>query len=145
MSEMPAATATAPVQEKGWMGRNWPWACGCGCLGLLLAGIALAVVIVVAVFGVLRSSDVYVDSLARAQADPAVIEALGEPIEAAYFFAGNVNVSGAGGTADMTIPISGPRGEGTLYIVANKFQGEWQYTTQEVQIAASGERIDLRD
>jgi len=38
-----------------------------------------------------------------------------------FFVLGKTNVSGTSGHADLTIPISGPKGKGTIYLVASKF------------------------
>ena len=94
-------------------------------------------------FGAMKSSDVYKEALARAKASPAVAEALGTPIKAGYFISGNIKVSGPSGDADLSIPISGPRGKGTIYVEARKSAGEWSFSLLEVKIAGTQERIDL--
>jgi hypothetical protein len=52
-------------------------------------------------------------------------------------------VSGDSGKADLTIPISGPNGNGSIYVVATKFAGEWSYSRMMVKIDSTGETIDL--
>jgi hypothetical protein len=79
-----------------------------GCLGLLAIFTGLAALIVTVVFGMLKSSDAYQGALARARADPAVVMALGSPIEEGWFVMGNINISGSSGEADLAIPVSGP-------------------------------------
>lgn len=108
---------------------------------LLVAG--FVVVVASIVFGAMKSSDAYKTALARAKADPRVVAALGSPIKDAFFVSGNTNVSGTSGHADMTIPISGPKGKGTIYFVASKFAGEWTFSKLIVEIEKTGERIDL--
>ncbi len=95
------------------------------------------------VFGVMKSSDVYQDALARARADPAVEMALGTPIEEGLLVMGNINISGSSGEADLAIPISGPDDEATIYAVAKKSAGQWTFLTLVVKIKSTGERIDL--
>lgn len=95
------------------------------------------------VFGVMKSSDVYKEALARAEASPAVAEALGTPIKAGYFTSGNINVNGPSGNADLSIPISGPKGKGTIYVEAGKSADRWSFSLLEVEIAGTQERIDL--
>ena len=51
--------------------------------------------ILVIVFSAMKSTDVYKEALARAKADPAVIEALGSPIKDGFPVSGNTNVNGA--------------------------------------------------
>jgi hypothetical protein len=99
--------------------------------------------IVAIVFGALKSSDAYKMALARAKADPRVVNALGSPIKDGLFISGKTNVSGTSGQADLTVPISGPNGNGTLYFVASKFAGEWTFSKLMVTVEKTGEKIDL--
>jgi hypothetical protein len=99
--------------------------------------------IVFLVFGIIKSSDVYKTSLARAKNDPAVIEALGTPVKEGMFVSGNTHVEGPAGDANISIPISGPKGKGTVYAVATKSAGRWTYTTLEVEVHGRPDRIDL--
>jgi cytochrome oxidase complex assembly protein 1 len=94
-------------------------------------------------FGLMKSSDAYKMALARAKADPRVMNALGSPIEDGFFVGGNSNVSGTSGHADMNVPISGPKGKGTIYFVASKFAGQWTFSKLMVEVAKTGQRIDL--
>lgn len=109
----------------------------------LVLGGAFAAFIILVVFGAMKQTDVYQTALARAKADQRVTSALGTPIEEGWFLSGNANVSGSSGEADLTIPISGPKGKGTIYVVATKFAGEWTYSKMVVKIDSSGETIDL--
>ena len=95
------------------------------------------------VFSAMKSTDVYKDALTRAQAHPSVIEALGSPIKEGFLVSGNTNVNGASGEANLSIPISGPNGKGTIYVAANKSLGRWNYSGLIVEIAKTHQRIDL--
>jgi hypothetical protein len=110
---------------------------------MLLLVVAFVFVIMSIVFGAMKSSDAYKGALAKAKADPRVVKALGSPIKDGFFAGGNVNVSGTSGHADMNIPISGPKGKGTIYFVATKFAGEWTFSKLIVEVANTGQRIDL--
>jgi Cytochrome oxidase complex assembly protein 1 len=116
-----------------------------GCLGLLLLAAGIVVVIVSIVFGAMKSSDAYKTALAKAKADPRVVNALGSPIKDGFFVSGTTNVSGSSGHADLTIPISGPKGKGKIYFVASKFAGEWTFSKLVVEVGKTGERIDLAE
>lgn len=129
--------------QKPWLERNWKWAVPAGCLGVLLIFAAGVAAILALVFGGVRSSDVYKEALARAQRNPAVVEALGAPIKPGLGFSGSIQVSGRSGKADIAIPISGPKGNGTIYAVATKTAGYWQYKTLQVGIDDKSDRIDL--
>ena len=89
-----------------------------GCFSLLALFFAFVVSIALIVFSAMKSTDVYKDALARAQANSAVIEALGSPIKEGFLVSGNTNVNGAAGEANLSIPISGPKGKGTIYVAA---------------------------
>ena len=130
-------------QRTHWWGRNWKWFVPTGCLGLSLLLAAFIAFIIAIVFGAMKSSDAYRTALTRAKSNPTVVNALGSPIEAGFFVSGKTNVSGSSGYADMTIPISGPHGKGTIYFVASKFAGEWTFSKLVVDVEKTGQRIDL--
>lgn len=91
----------------------------------------------------MKSTDVYKEALARTKANPAVIEALGSPITEGFLVSGNTNVNGASGEANLSIPVSGPNGKGTVYVAASKSLGRWNYSGLVVEIGKSHQRIDL--
>lgn len=91
----------------------------------------------------MKSTDVYRDALALAKADPAVIQALGSPIKDGFLVSGNTNVNGASGESNLAIPISGPKGKGTVYVSANKLLGQWKYSGLVVEIGQTHQRVDL--
>lgn len=136
-------TEPAQKQPKSWMARNCLWLVPVGCLGLLaLAAIFIGGILTVTMGGI-KSTDAYREALVRARANPEVREALGEPIEPGWFVQGKVNVSGPAGDADLSIPLSGPKGKGTLYLSARKESGQWEYKTLEVAVDGRTERINL--
>jgi hypothetical protein len=110
----------------------------------MLVGVVVLVCSVIAiVVTALKSSDAYKMALARAQTDPQVVRALGSPIEAGWLISGRTNVSGTSGHADLTVPLSGPKGKGTLYFVASKFAGTWTFSKMMVRVENTGEEIVL--
>lgn len=110
---------------------------------MILLAIGFFALIFVLVFSAMKSSDAYKEALQRAQTNPAVIEALGTPIKDGMFVSGNTKVENGVGEADLSIPITGPKGSGTIYAVATKSGGNWTYTKLEVEIKGRSERIDL--
>jgi Cytochrome oxidase complex assembly protein 1 len=106
---------------------------------LFLAFIGSILVIVVSA---IKSTDVYKVALARAKADPAVIEAVGSPIKDGFLMSGNTNVNGASGESNLAIPISGPKAKGTIYVSANKLLGQWN-SLLVVEVRQTHQRIDL--
>ena len=129
---------TAP-QKK----RNWFWLIPVGCLGALVLLAAIVGVIVALVFGTLKSSDVYRQALAKAQANPTVTTALGAPVHDGWFVSGSVKISGGSGDADLSIPLRGARKRGTLYAVAQRVAGQWEYSALSVEVEGVPERVNL--
>lgn len=129
--------------QGSWWSRNWKWFVPTGCLGLLAALLAFVALILFIVFGSMKSSDAYREAYDRAKASPAVQQALGTPVEDGLWLAGNIQVSGPSGHADLSFPVSGPKGAGTVYVVAGKSAGRWTFSTLEVEVDATRERINL--
>ena len=131
-----------PVQ-RSWWSRNWKWVVPVGLVTpVLLCGAPIALILSV-VFGAIKSSDVYTHSLATARANEHVKATLGEPVEPGFMLSGNININGPSGNANLAIPLSGPKASATLYVVAEKRAGKWEYSTMEVAPEGQGERIDL--
>ena len=129
--------------RRNWWTRNWKWFVPTGCLTLLLFFAAFVLSIILVAFGAIKSTEIYRDALAKAKSHPAVIEALGEPIKDGLFVSGNTNVNAASGEANLSIPISGPKGKGTIYVKAEKSLGRWNYTDLVFENQKTRERIDL--
>lgn len=130
--------------ERSWWGRNWKWVVPVGCLVPFLACGGLIASVVMLVFGALRSSEVYTEAVARAKANEQVRAQLGEPIQAGWTVNGNIQINNDSGSANLTIPISGPKKSATINVVATKAKGKWEYTTLEVAPEGTAERINLR-
>ena len=145
----------APQQKKGWFGRNWLWfvpliiilpvLCCCGGGGALMW------------FGIGQIFEMppYKDSLALAEQNPAVQQALGTPLDAPDDFFSLVSMMQDGGQLDVQnngsqvdfiveMPVSGPNGTGTLIVDAESGDGgvSWTYTQQEIHLN-DGTVIDL--
>lgn len=118
---------------------------GCGCLAVILIGVGGVAAIVFGVFGIIKNSDVYQDTLATAQSNPAVIEALGEPVEPGFSMSGSININNGVGDADISFPVSGPKASGKIHAVAEKPAGSkaWNYTTRELRLDGRDEVIPL--
>ncbi len=124
---------------------KWVLIAAGGCLSLLVVGGLCIAGIVTLVMGAIKNTVVYAEAFKRMQNSPQVQEALGTPIEAGWLFQGSVNYKNGAGTADMNVPVSGPKGEATLVAKAAKQSSEaWQYSVLEVRVSG-GSSIDLRD
>ncbi len=95
------------------------------------------------VFGAIKSSTPYTESLVAVRENPIVQQELGLPIEPGFMVTGNLNISGKTGHADLSYTVSGSKGSGTVYLVADRMAGEWEFTTLQLTLDKDGERIDL--
>jgi len=138
-----AAAATPPLAaRRGWWARHWKWAVP---LVVLLLGAMLLASIAVFVLGIARvtkSSEPYRVGLLAAQHDQRVIDALGAPVKDGIMPSGSISTSNGTGSANFSVSLHGARGNGTLYIEAERHAGEWQYTTLQV-LPDAGEAIPL--
>lgn len=130
-------------QQKGCLGRNWKWMLPVGCLGLLLGVAALVGGIVLVAMSAIKSSAVYRGALEIVQTHPTAAERLGQPVKDGWFVTGNIKVDAGGGHADFQIPVSGPKGSGTLSVMAVSPDGEWMY--ERLDLAVGGETVSLLD
>lgn len=140
--------------KRGWFARNWLWfvptvillplCCCCGGpIGLIWWGV-----------GEVLDIAPYKDSIALAEQDTQVQNQLGTPIDAPEGFMDlvatlqqggefNFNQVGSMMQFDARIPLSGPKGSGTLYVEAESLDGvNWTYTVQQVELP-DGTIIDL--
>jgi hypothetical protein len=91
----------------------------------------------------IKQSGAYTQALAQAQANPQVTGLIGQPVMPGMFVSGNINVNGDSGNADISIPVSGPKGKGKVYAVAKKSAGQWQFETLQFGADGQTDRIDL--
>lgn len=114
-----------------------------GCLGLILAGVLFVGGIVFVAMSAIKSSEVYQGALKVVQTHPAAVERLGEPIKDGWFVTGNIKVDAGGGHADFNLPVSGPKGSGTLHVRAVSPDSTWMY--ERLDLATGGNTVSLLD
>lgn len=85
------------------------------------------------IFGALKSSEPYQHGVQIAANDPRVIAELGAPVKPGWLFGGSIQVSGSSGSADLNISLQGSKRKGTLYVVAKKSGGQWNYEVLELR------------
>ena len=118
---------------------------GCGCGGLILVGILAVAGIFFFVTKALKSSDAYTESIAAIESNEAAVAALGTPVTPSYFVAGNINFNNGEGEVDLTIPVSGPKGNGVVRVKGTKTAGgtDWDYDTWQLEVEGRPEPIPL--
>ncbi len=135
MSAKPAPPA--PVSQSNNARRTWVIL---GVVVLALAGLGAAIFFsIVALF---KSSDVYQLALARVNANVEATALLGLPIEPGFPM-GSIRVSGPSGDAQLSIPVRGSKGKGTIYLQATRQMGTWTFERIQLEIDGSDGRIDL--
>jgi len=135
--------SSGPPAPPRWSKKKIIWIVVSIALGLLLLVCLFAGAIVVAVFSSIKNSEPSKHALAVATQDPRVQAALGSPVKPGWIAGGSINVAGDSGDADLNIPLQGPLHKGTLYVVAKKSEGEWNYQKLTVRVEGSEERINL--
>ncbi len=80
-------------------------------------------------FNGLARSEGAVQALKRASDAPAVTAKLGSPIVRGTFASGSYSVNSDGtGRIDLSLPVSGPKGSGTLLVVGSRTANQWSYS-----------------
>lgn len=128
---LPSDPASAP--KKGGSGKLIALIVGI-CLFLFVAFVGG---ILFFVFSLLRSNGAYQGALERAKKSPEAIVALGEPMEDGYFMSGNISTSNDSGRASLSIPLSGPKGKGTLRVDAVMQLGVWKFSRLDLVVGAA--------
>lgn len=143
MATAPGLYQSPTAPRPNWLGRNWKWAVPLAVFFLMLLFAAFIGGVLLLVERSFQHTDFYIQGLARAQANGQVIDKLGQPIKPGWFSSGSVSITGPSGDADISIPISGSKGKGTIYVVAKKSAGEWKFLRLEVEIEGQDQRVNL--
>jgi hypothetical protein len=100
-------------------------------------------VLFLGVFGAMKNSEAYKESLAKAQASPALQEAIGTPIKDTFFVAGSVATENGKDTAELAYAVTGPKGGAAVTVSGVKESGgSWVYSKMEA-IVDGKEPINL--
>ena len=131
-------------ERKGWFARNWKWVVPSGgCLLIIILIIAFAGSLFFGISSMMTDSQAYKDSMEAVSTNREVIAILGEPIENNGMQGGNFSYKNGVSSAEFSIPIKGPNGEATIFVIGSGVDEDWDYETMEVHIDGSGEIINL--
>lgn len=103
----------------------------------VLAGISLFAGIFLFVMKLMTSNGAYQGALEKARKNPEVLAILGEPIEPGMFTSGSINTHNDSGRANLSIPVSGPKGSGTIRVVAEMQLGVWTFSRLDLVSGAT--------
>jgi hypothetical protein len=131
-----------PAPGQDYVRNNW-WSIPGGCLLLLVLFIVSSVGVLALIQFSLSRSGAYRQAIERTRANPSAVSELGSPIHAGWFTSGNVKVYGNTGDAQLIIPVAGSQNHGTIFVIAHKEQGPWQFSTLQLAVAGRKQRIDL--
>jgi hypothetical protein len=129
--------------QKSWLERHPRWKIPLGLVILLFLMVVFGGAVMAIVTASFRSSEVYQGALSAARENELVRRQFGSPIVPAWLVSGQLNVRGSTGNADLSIPFSGPKGEGAIRAVAFKAGGAWHYTCLEVHVEGQDATINL--
>ncbi len=133
------------VPQPSWWKRNWKWAVPVGgCLSILIIGVIAIGSIFYGVANAIEDSQPYEYALEKINTDENLINALGSPIEKEGMVNGSWNYTNGQKAVNMKIPISGPKGKGTLFVEATGEGDDWTYQVIRVEIKDQ-EPIDLKN
>lgn len=138
-SELPVAGPGVKAESQPLLTKHWK-------RNLALAGgfaAAFGVVLFVIVSVTFRDSDVSRMAVAAAESNPVVQRKLGEPLKVGFLTSGTMEISGSSGHADLSIPVRGPRGQGTIYAVAQRSAGLWKFETLDIVFDGTNSRMTL--
>ena len=86
-----------------------------------------------AVEAMMHSSEAFQMALDIAQRSPCVVNAIGTPLKPGWFVSGSTNSQGSTGSAELSVPVRGPKGKGDLNLQAKKVDGAWHIISLEFE------------
>ena len=121
--------------RRSWVRAHWK----------VVLGISVAVSVLAAIlaFSLMRSSDAAKLAISTAESSSLLSQRIGQPLKVGWFVSGSIEVTPASGHAELAIPVSGPKGSGTLYTEAHKRAGLWQLDLLQFGDSSSHDRLDL--
>jgi len=128
----------APQKKSGAL--KWV---GIGCLLLVLAGGGCFVGCIMIARGAMTGSEAYKMALDNVSKHAEVVEKLGSQLTPGFLPRGNISIQGATGSAALAIPVSGPKGQGTIIVEATKAGGKWTINSLTVTVAGTNEVITI--
>ncbi|TCI11477.1 hypothetical protein EZM97_20670 [Dyella soli] len=92
----------------------------------------------------MKNSDAYKLAVGELQVSPGATQVLGAPIKTGIPM-GSIQISGPDGKASLAFSAEGPKGKGTVYVMAAETMGQWRLDQAVFEDAATKRRIDLRE
>ncbi len=132
------------IPHKNWFNRNWKWVVPTsGCLLIVILFFAFIGTLFYGVTSLMSDSQAYTDAMEKAKNNITLIERIGEPIETNGMTGGSIHYSNGFSTAEITIPIKGPKGDATIQVEGKGNDTNWTYDIMNVYIPGTDETINL--
>jgi len=130
----PGLDPPGPSRPKTWFEKNWKWFVPSLVTWFVLMIGLFVFALLSLVHAVFVSSDPYKEALARANGSAVVVAEIGTPMRVGWLITGSINTAGSSGDASFDIPVSGPKGKGTFFVVAKERANRWELESLEVDV-----------
>lgn len=131
------------VPQPSWWKRNWKWVIPLGgCLTVMVIFVIFIGSIFYGVTSVLEESQPYEYALEKINQDDEITNELGTPIEKDGIISSDYKYFNGKKTAKLSVPVSGPKGSGILFVEASGEDDNWIYDVIRIEIK-DNENIDL--
>lgn len=132
------------VTPRSWIQRNWNWVFPASLLLMIGLALGFTVLMLTVVMHPAKNSPTYREAVRRVATHPVALEHLGSGIRPGWVVTGrSEQTAGGRGLAEMTIPLSGSRGDGSLHVIGRREEGRWVITSMELEVERSNQRVDL--
>jgi len=132
-----------PPRPNNWLYRNRKWFIPVLVAISLVMTCAFVAGLLTFINSMFVKSYPYQVALERAKESPQVSDLIGTPLKVGRFTTGNLRYAGPNGEAALNIPISGPKGHGTIVVVATERARVWKFDRLEVYVAGQDQPIPL--
>ncbi len=136
-SDVLSATAAAPIASVKKQRRSY-WRAALVIVGVALAG---GVTLTGIALGAIKGSDAYRTSRDYLTDRPAVVSALGAPIDDGFFPTGSVKRNGDFGSAELSFDLKGSRAQGRALVSSHRDGQRWVIDRARLQVG--NELIEL--
>ncbi len=127
-----------------WFKYNWKWALPMVALGIFVPVTSFIFVTIILIsYLTVRTSTIYKQAMVAVRTDDRIVELIGSPIQPGLFVLGTISRRTSGTMVNLTIPLYGPEGKATAFAVAAKTEGNWDFTTLQVQVKSRQAHVDL--
>ncbi|MGH9776393.1 MAG: cytochrome c oxidase assembly factor Coa1 family protein [Candidatus Acidiferrales bacterium] len=132
-----------PDAPPDWWSQNWKLTILAGLAALAVLSIAMAGIVYSVAVMSFRATDVYRMTMAQVRANPVVLAQIGQPLRVGWHLRYQIRTDSSEGDADFAIPISGPRGSGTVHAVAQRREGKWNFESLMLEVSGQPNQYNL--